>query len=417
MGGDPARARMLLDNQIRSRRESKIDLGTKTAELCLCQIDLAEKRLDGLADRIASICEFINIHGNHYDEALAAMLLAQAYDAVDDEPKTVAPLQRVLDISARFDYEYWLRGEIAKHPRIFSHEDIFERLPLDLRACVTEAGKTVGSAPRPVTYQPSAAVFQSAPVFGDLTINLLGPVNIYRDTEKPFAADAWTTRRARDIFCCVATAKHRRVAKDILIDIFWENEDPGAVEKNFHPTISLIRKALNSRQPFKQNFLIFRDGAYQLNPDLSYSIDTEEFELAVAEAEKAKREKDTEKLRESLERANALYRGEFLEGSYDNWVEERRQYYREQHLRMVGALSKLSFSEKSWAAVIKFCGQILSADPFREDVHRLMMKTFAAQGKPASVKKHFDEMSKLMKTELGIEPAAETRRIYKDLMV
>jgi len=83
---------------------------------------------------------------------------------------------------------------------------------------------------------------------------------------------------------------------------------------------------------------------------------------------------------------------------------------------MIGALAKLSFSEKSWAAVTKLCDQILSADPFREDVHRLMMKTFAAQGKPASVKKHFDEMSNLMKTELGIEPAAETRKIYKDLM-
>lgn len=417
IGGDPARARMLLDNQIRSRQESRIDLGTKTAELCICQIDLVEKRLDGLADRITDICEFFHIQGNHYDEALASMLLAQTYAALDDEPKTVPPLQRVLDISARFDYEYWLKSEIAKHPKIFSHEDIFERLPLDLRVCVTEAGKAVGSAqPRPVTYPPSATMFQSAPVFGDLTINLLGPVNIYRDAERPFAPDAWTTRRSRDIFCCVATAKHRRVAKDILIDIFWEDEDPGAVEKNFHPTISLIRKALNSRQPFKQNFLIFRDGAYQLNPDLSFSIDTEEFELAVAEAEKAKREKDTEKLRGSLERANALYRGEFLEGSYDNWAHERRQFYREQHLRMIGALAKLSFAEKSWASVIKLCGQILSADPFREDVHRLMMKTFAAQGKSAAVKKHFDEMSNLMKTELGIEPAAETRKIYKDLM-
>jgi LuxR family maltose regulon positive regulatory protein len=418
IGGDPARARMLLDNQIRSRREARIELGTRTAELCVCQIDLAEKRLDGLATRITDICEAFSVQGNHYDEALAAMLLAQTYQALGDEPKTIAPLQRVLDISARFDYEYWLKGEISKHQKLFSHEDIFERLPLDLRVCVTEAKKAAGSArPHSDIAQPqSAPAFQSVPAFGDLTINLLGPVNIYRDAERPFAPDAWTTRRARDIFCCVATAKHRRVAKDVLIDIFWEDEDPGAVEKNFHPTISLIRKALNSRQPFKQNFLIFRDGAYQLNPDLTYSIDTEEFELAIAEAEKAKREKDTEKLRESLERANALYRGEFLEGSYDNWVEERRQFYREQNLRMIGALAKLSYAEKSWAAVTKLCSQILAADPFREDVHRLMMKTFAAQGKPASVKKHFDEMSKLMKTELGIEPAAETRKIYKDLM-
>ena len=97
----------------------------------------------------------------------------------------------------------------------------------------------------------------------DLTVKALGHVDIYRDMTKPFAPDAWTTRRARDIFCYIATSKHRRVEKEVLIDMFWGEEDIEAVEKNFHPTISHIRKALNSRQSFKQNFLVFRDGAYQ----------------------------------------------------------------------------------------------------------------------------------------------------------
>src|SRR5690606_41470667 len=113
-------------------------------------------------------------------------------------------------------------------------------------------------------------------------------------------------------------------------------------EKNFHPTISHIRKALNSRQPFKQNFIVFRDGAYQLNAELSYVIDSEEFELAIAEAEKAKREKDAAGLRGYLEKAFELYRGEFLAGSYEPWAEERRFYYTEQFARVLSALAKLS---------------------------------------------------------------------------
>ena len=106
-------------------------------------------------------------------------------------------------------------------------------------------------------------------------------MEIFRDPTKPFAPDAWTTRRSRDIFCYIATSKHRRVAKDVLIDTFWPEEDPAVIEKNFHPTISHIRKALNSRQPFKQNFIVFRDGAYQLNPELSFLMDAEEFQLLV----------------------------------------------------------------------------------------------------------------------------------------
>ena len=241
-------------------------------------------------------------------------------------------------------------------------------------------------------------------------------MDIYRDASKPFAPDAWTTRRARDIFCYIATARHRRVDKDVLIDTFWADEDLDAVEKNFHPTISHIRKALNSRQSFKQNFLVFRDGAYQLNPELAYSIDTEEFEAHIAAAEEAKREKDVKQFRASLEAAHALYRGEFMAGAYEDWAEERRHYFSEQFSRVLSALAKLSFQEKSWSSALKFANEALKEDPYREDMHRLVMKVFAAQSKPAAVKEQYENLQTILKKELGVEPAAETRRVYKELL-
>ena len=101
----------------------------------------------------------------------------------------------------------------------------------------------------------------------DLTINMLGPVEIFRDPSRPLAADAWTTKRARDILCFIASRRHRRASKDTIIDTFWGEADFEAVEKNFHPTVSHIRKALNSNQPLKQNFLLYRDGDYQLESE------------------------------------------------------------------------------------------------------------------------------------------------------
>jgi two-component SAPR family response regulator len=313
-----------------------------------------------------------------------------------------------LDLSNRFDYEYWLRREIRRNPAIFGHEDIADRLPVDLREELS-AERSVRPARVQSQLEPPAPIT-------DLTIRVLGPVEIFRDPSVQFAADAWTTRRARDIFCYIATSKNRRVLKEVLIEAFWPDEDLETVEKNFHPTISHIRKALNSRQPFKQNFLIFRDGAYQLNPELSYSIDAEEFERCIVEAEKAKREKDVAQQRASLESAHKIYRGEFMSGVYEDWADERRQFYSEQSSRVVAALARLALTEKHWADALKYAGEALAGDPFREDMHRLTMKAFAAQGKPASVKKHFERMKKNLHTELGIEPAEETKRLFAELM-
>lgn len=406
--GDLTRARGLLDSLIRSRENQGNELGIRTATLRLFQVDLAEKKLDGLEDGISELVEYFNQHNHYYDEALAAMLLAEARFALDKRREMIDAAKRALDLSARFDYEYWLRREIRRNPGIFGEEEIFDRLPADLREEITTGGRAAGT----VVESP---VETGSPIT-DLTIKVLGPVEIYRDPAKPFAPDAWTTRRARDIFCYIATSRHRRVPKDLLIETFWHDEDLATIEKNFHPTISHIRKALNSRQPFKQNFLVFRDGAYQLNPELSYSIDSEEFEYFVAEAEKAKREKDAERFRESLESAYRVCRGEFMAGVYESWVEERRGFYLEQAGRVLAALAKLSISEKRWADALKFAGEVLRDDPYREDMHRLTMKVLATQGKPATVKKHYENLKKLLHDELGIEPSAETQRLFAELV-
>jgi LuxR family transcriptional regulator, maltose regulon positive regulatory protein len=403
--GDTVKARALLEALIEERSKRSNDLTLNTARLSLCRVDLAEGKLDGLAEQVTTLLKFFHERNHYYDEALAAMLLAEVYFALGQKKDSVAPMQVVLDLSARFDYEYWLKTEVRRNRAIFELEDIYDRLPPDLRQeLLSEPAAAVPSAPQ-----------ESQEAITDLTVKVLGHVEIYRDPAKPFASTAWTTRRARDIFCYIATRKDRRVPKDVLIEAFWGDEELEAIEKNFHPTISHIRKALNSRQAFKQNFIVFRDGAYQLNPEFSYRIDTEEFMDHVSAAENAKKEKNDAVLLKHLEAAAALYRGDFMEGLYEDWAEEQRNYYREQYLHVLNALAKLSVSEKRWTDALKFAKQILGIDPYREDLHRLVIKVLLAQRKQAAARKHFEEMEKLLKEELGVEPSPETKRLFANL--
>lgn len=409
--GDATKARNLLEKLLERRRESNNEIGIKTAELALCRVRLTQNEIAGLAGEIKSLCEFFYEQNLNYDEANAALLLAQVFFAEENRKEMFAPLQRSLDLTARFDYEHWLRGEIRRNPRFFADEEVAEKLPLDLREMSQESGAESREAKTDIhtSYEPRLTAIT------DLTVKTFGFVEIFRDKTKPFATDAWTTKRARDIFCYIATSRHRRVDKDVLIEAFWRDEELAVIEKNFHPTISHIRKALNSNQSFKQNFLVFRDGAYQLNAELSYSIDAEEFETAVAEAEKAKRDKDAEAFRTNLETANELYRGEYMAGIYEDWAEERRHYFAEQHSRVLNALAKISFTDKSWSNALRFANQILQNDPYREDAHRLIMKIYAAQGKRSSVVEQFETLQSLLKKELGVHPAPETRKIFQEL--
>lgn len=412
--GDVAKARAIWENLLAARRKASNQNGVQMVRLNIAQARLAQGDYENLTAELKEIVDFYHDQSLFYDETIASLALARAHFSAGERREMFAPLQRALDLTARFDYEYWLRREILKSPQMFMDEDVLEKLPLDLRAEIQEL-KDRTIIPNEPENPVSDIQITTAPIV-DLTIKTLGFVDIYRDKSKPFASDAWTTRRARDIFCYIATSGHRRAAKDVLIDIFWADEELKTIEKNFHPTISHIRKALNSRQAFKQNFLMFGDGAYQLNPELFYSIDTEEFENAIAEAEKAKREKDAARFRELLETANSLYRGEYMSGIYDDWAEERRNYYAEQQMRVLNALAKIAFGERSWSSALKYAGEILQKNQFREDAHRLILKIHAAQGKRSSVVEHFEQLEKLLKQELGVRPAPETRKIYQELI-
>ena len=417
MRGDLVTARNLLENLLAIREANKNEIGWHTVKLGLCRIKLEQKETAGIAAELEEILRFFHERTLYYYEASAAIALASALFAEGKRKEMLTPIQRALDLAARFDYEYFLREEIKRNPSLFGDEEVIERLPLDLRENLKKSPESKvlssESKTKPLSTQHSALSTNSPVV--DLTLKLLGHVEIYRDPTRHFAPEAWTTRRARDIFCFIATSRHRRADKDVLIDTFWGDAEPEVVEKNFHPTISHIRKALNSRQTIKQNFLLYRDGAYQLNSELTYSIDTEEFSYFIAEAERAHREKDSENVWKNVEAAHRLYRGDFMAGIYEDWAEELRGFYREQYSRILKSMTKFAFKEKNWAQALNFASEILRDDPYREDMHVFVMRVYAAQGKRSAVKEQFDKLHKLLKSELGVEPAIETRRIFQEL--
>ncbi|MDQ3135169.1 MAG: bacterial transcriptional activator domain-containing protein, partial [Acidobacteriota bacterium] len=216
--------------------------------------------------------------------------------------------------------------------------------------------------------------------------------------------------------CFIASRRHRRASKDTIFDTFWGEADFDVVEKNFHPTVSHIRKALNSKQPIKQNFLLYRDGDYLLNQEYSYSIDTEEFDHLVTTAEAARRAGKQDEYINLYEQAVALYRGNFMQGCYDEWAEEQRAYYREQYLRMLEMLAKVAVKATDWPRVLQLGQEILKDDAFREDVHCMIMQAHAALGNRVAVKDQYESLRRLLRKELGVEPAAETHKVLRQLM-
>ncbi len=408
--GDYAAARTLIDRLIAVRSVDTDPRAFQTATLTRARIRVAQREFESARDELATAAEYFRSHSLYYYEAQACMALAICDLRLQKEPEMIEHLRRAVDLAVRYDYEFWLQREVTTYASLFATEEAAELLPADLRATVGVADL---DSETPVLLGKAEAVPRQVT---DLTINMLGPIEIVRDPSRPLAGDAWTTRRARDILCFIASRRHYRASKDTIIDTFWGETELKIVERNFHPTVSHIRKALNSNQPLKQNFLLYRDGDYQLNPEFSYRLDTEEFDRLLRAGESARRARQFETCIESYEAAVAIYRGEFMQGSYEPWVEEQRTYYREQFLRLLEALAGVAQKAEDWPRAMQLAKQILHEDQFREDIYCIVMRAQAALGNRGAVKEQYEALRQLLDRELGVEPSADTRRVYDELV-
>jgi LuxR family maltose regulon positive regulatory protein len=418
--GETAAARAATDRLIAERQDSGDEVGALTASLTRGRILLAQGEHDAARNDLAPALAYFREHNLFYYEAQASAALAACALASGYVGEAGEHLRRALDLAARYDYDYWLEREVSNNSALFISTGVAELLPPDIHEKLTAAPAAIPTSPakeearRAAGLEVSTLVAAPAPV--DLTINLLGAVEVYRDPARPFAPDAWKTKRSRDMLCFVASRRHRRTSKDAILDAFWPDAELITAEKNFYPTMSLVRKALNSNQAVRQNFLVYRDGEYQLDPAFTYRIDVEEFDQLVAEGEAALRSRHQETATDSFERAVALYRGEFMQGVYDDWVDEQRTYYHEQYVRLLETLAKSALKVEDWSRSLHYAQRILRDDPFREDVHSIMMRAHAALGNRVAVREQYEELRRLLREELGVEPTGETQRVYREMM-
>lgn len=409
---DRVSAFALLDKLLESRQKAD-EYGQQTVKLMRGRLLQESGEMDEAIVLLEPALTYFHEHTLFYNEAQAAITLSSCLVAKGKEHEALNHLRRAIDLAARYDYDFWLRNEVVKKKEYFQLPEFIELLPTEIREEITTSEIQSEKAEKKETQIPAYVVTEP---ISDLTIKMLGSIEIYRDPSKPFASDAWTTKRARDILCFIASSKNKRASKDIIIDTFWGEADFDVVEKNFHPTVSHIRKALNSKQLLKQNFLLYRDGDYQLNSAFNYSIDTEEFERLIEEGKAAQRNGQLESLLQNYESAIKLYRGEFMQSVYDDWVIERRGLFHKQYLSCLEVLMLSAQQKENWHHSLELAQLILNDDVYREEVHCAIMQAHTKLNNRAAVKDQFEKLKKLLLEELGIEPSERTKETYKKFM-
>ncbi len=234
-------------------------------------------------------------------------------------------------------------------------------------------------------------------------LELLGGFSARRESGE---ALTFPTRKTRALLSYLAVPLGKGHSRDKLAALLWEDSAEEQARANLRQTLTYLRKALS----VVNGAAVTTDGDSVALDSAALEVDVADFERLAAGADPA-----------ALERADDLYKGDFLEGfdprgeSFEAWQRAERQRLRE---LAVEALKKLlahhaavNGSERAVQAALR----LLAIDPLREDVHRALIRIRLGQGQRALALKQYEECRDLLRRELDTEPAPETEELHREI--
>ena len=341
-----------------------------------------------------------NLAQPQQEQVQGALLLGDAYFRQDQAHRALESLAKSLKWSAQLGYDQFLvvAGHRCQeflthaiqawpdHPQLKSLVQRIEQLPTGLASLRDKAVPT-----------EMPTIHLEIRAFGSGQVRL---------NSEPIPRSKWRSSGARALFFYIVYQEDVR-KEDVGLE-FWPEFSTAKISSNFHATLWRVRQALGERE-----IISFHDKQYFLNPSVTIWYDVAEFLMHVkhAEADELSPTKRTEHLRQAI----ALYQGDYLEDIYMDWSTRQSGELKEMYIQALTKLAGWEADRHHYVEAIAYYEKALEADPYRDDIHLDLLKSFANSGAPTRAKAHFQTYRDLLRKELKTEPSAELQDFYDHL--
>lgn len=215
---------------------------------------------------------------------------------------------------------------------------------------------------------------------------------------------ALPTRKAEALLAYLATPPGLAHRRDRLVSLLWGDRGDAQARHNLAQTILVIRKTLGDGA---RDALVSSGQTVFVEP-ACVDVDVASFETLVAkqtpEAEIA---------------AMELYRGTFLDGisvreqEFEDWLRGERDRLNSIACDTLERILERRIAAGDDAHAIEVARKLLELDPFREPAHRSLMRLHQRVGHDTAALRQYQICAEILRDELGIEPDAETKALYR----
>jgi DNA-binding SARP family transcriptional activator len=287
---------------------------------------------------------------------------------------------------------------------------------MELRQCLPVQPSHVqrlGNVPASFS-QTSRGPRLGPPGTGDWEIRCLGSFGLHcAGREVP----ACRSRRGQSLLKYLLASPGYAASAEVLVECFWPQMDSVAGARNLQVAVHTLRCSLRGCGPAgSDETILFRHNRYFLNPALAIVQDVDAFCAAYERGLCAASAGRAAEALQAFEEARTYYLGDYLVDPYEEWASTARMAFQDRWLHVLNQLGALYSQAGTWEPAIACYREILEVDCYREDIYRLLMRCYAAAGRPADVKQTYLTCRGYLRRDLHLTPTVETIKHYQQLI-
>lgn len=220
------------------------------------------------------------------------------------------------------------------------------------------------------------------------------------DDRRPLIAV--TRSRAHHLLTYLLIHRQTSLTRETVAFSLWPDSPEHEALGQLRRALNELRAALPPRE--HDDWIISSQGELRWNPQAPYWLDLEQFEQLTRQvAPTAWRE------------AVALYTGDLLLESGDEWVVNERERLRQKQLEILGRLVAHHRGLGDYDAALGFVRRKLALDPLLEVAYRELMTLHYLAGDRAAALASFERLRAVLRDELSVEPMAETQALVAQI--
>jgi len=224
----------------------------------------------------------------------------------------------------------------------------------------------------------------------------------------------FATHKAQALLAYLAAEAAWPHSRDALAGLLWPDWPQQSALTNLRSALASLRRAIGD-QAARPPFLTISRETIQFNQDSNHWLDVADFLLSIGLQPSAH-------YLQALRSAAALYRGPFLHdfadiGSvpFEEWVLIEREQLQQQMLSALRNLADYYELQGEYQSAQACARQQIEIEPWQEEAHRQLIRLLALDGQRSLALAQYETCQRLLAKELGVEPAAETSRLYEQI--